>query len=462
MSASKQNLSRRDFLKWSAIAGAGALVAACGPVAPGGGAEVAAPAAETTQLRIGHWWGNNMTDSLPFLEEKFNVKITEETAGWGDYWDKLLTQVVGGVAPDMMLMAPQKSGPFFVQGLLSPLDDALAVANLDESKWALDFENLRHKGQILGLPLYMHSAVGWVINVDLIEQEGFEVPHPWPFWGTPEFDNFSWDNFLANLQACTKTSADGEIEIYGSANGWSSFSPWMQLSIHENGGELFDAYDFDDTQTLINSPEAVQAIQTYTDLVVTHKVAPPVGAEAAFKEGIFRAQKGVANCSWISYNIWGRPEDIGFNWRAILLPHFGKGRRILKQADFMSANPQTSHLDLANEIVIAMVSDFDFTVDLFKRMLNIPLYDPQRNLAAITNEHELEFLKIQLARFEGFSECDYCTEEMGFITAHFGKKTAFFGDTMNTKIQEVVLGQKTVQQALDEAKTLIDEELAKP
>ena len=138
--------------------------------------------------------------------------------------------------------------------------------------------------------MFLNFPLGFAVNLDLIEAEGFDVPHEWPFWGTEAFDNFSYEKLTENFEACTKRSDTGEIEIYGSAGTWGSVN---QQSLFENGGDFFDSYEFDETECLLNSPEVVEAVAAYTDWVIKYEVAPDLGAAQAFKEGVWRAQKGV-------------------------------------------------------------------------------------------------------------------------------------------------------------------------
>jgi ABC-type glycerol-3-phosphate transport system substrate-binding protein len=475
--------SRRTVLASCVAAAAASLLEACSsatPAAPtpappptskpaaASAAATVAPAAQpaaskqVTNLRLAHWWGTMISPVMNILEGKYNVKITEESASFNEFADKLMTQYAGGVGPDITWMDPNFWGRFFVANLFRPLDDALKTSGLDSSKWAFDVtKECTYKGKVQGLPLFEPHGVVWAVNTDLIDKMGVKVPNPWPFWGTPEFDNFSWDKLVENFQATTKRNSDGTVEIYGDSNTYSGWSPWIMMDIYELGGKVFDSEEFDEKQTFVNSPEAVTAIQRRLDLMLKHKVSPPLGASQAYKEGIWQAQKGVSNESWNSYNIYGTPEQRGYKWRWVNQPHAGNTRVIMKIWNSSHVNAKSASLDAATQVAIAAATDYDFDASMFKLTLNPPAYDTTKHLATVTDPHKVEAMKVYHARYASLSECKSCTEGVKFVSQHLGRNGGFFTKTVGDAIQSVITGKSQLQPALDAAKKAIDAELAK-
>ncbi|NLE46491.1 MAG: extracellular solute-binding protein [Chloroflexi bacterium] len=474
------SLSRRDFLNLSLGATASALLVACQPRVPESAVEVEAPIEEDTEtveveaevemeepatappaepvdLRFIHWWGEMLNEPCGLLEEKFNVTITQEPASEA-YDEKLLTMFAGGVAPDLLVIAQDWGAPqFFTGDLLLPLDDVLETANVDPDLWAAPPTDQRFQGSILGMQLFLWQVQGAAVNLDLIEKEGFEVPHPWPFWGTEEFDNWSWDKFVDNLKACTKIGADGETEIYGSCRTLEWFDENYITGTYENGGQLLDSYDYRETECLVDSPEVCGVVQQLTDLVVTHKVAPPMGVEAGFPEGLFRSQKGVVFIFWMAYSGYGLEEDLGFRYRVIMLPHYGKGRRIMKAGNMVCVNKDSPNLDVAARIAVAMGTDAEFMEVWVPAMTFVPAYNPMPFVRAETDPAIQETLKIWLARYSAYSECRPCTEDVQIVEGHRGRGSF---RAASTAIQHVLAGEKTVEQAMADAKVEIDATIA--
>src|SRR3989442_6453198 len=105
-----RTFSRRTVLA-SCAAAAASLLEACSsatPAAPtpapptekpaaASAAATVAPAAQpaaskqVANLRLAHWWGSMISPVMNILEGKFDVKITEESASFNEFADKLMT-----------------------------------------------------------------------------------------------------------------------------------------------------------------------------------------------------------------------------------------------------------------------------------------------------------------------------------------------------------------------------------
>jgi ABC-type glycerol-3-phosphate transport system substrate-binding protein len=111
---SKKKLTRREFLSLSRMAGAGAVLAACGaPTAALAAAPTAAPATAPAAAPIAAlavaatpadlrfvWWGGQLradvtTQVIKMFETKHpNLKFTFEPLGFDKYWAKMTTGVI--------------------------------------------------------------------------------------------------------------------------------------------------------------------------------------------------------------------------------------------------------------------------------------------------------------------------------------------------------------------------------
>ncbi|HEY4688137.1 MAG TPA: sugar ABC transporter substrate-binding protein [Anaerolineae bacterium] len=111
-------------------------------------------------------------------------------------------------------------------------------------------------------------------NKDVFDRAG--VPYP----PAKAEDAWTWDEFLARAQQLT-TDRNGkhpgqpgfdpeDIDVYGVSSRfdyWYSYFPF----IYSNGGQIVNA---EGTRLLLDSPEAVEAIQRLADLMWVHHVMP--------------------------------------------------------------------------------------------------------------------------------------------------------------------------------------------
>ncbi|RIK33466.1 MAG: hypothetical protein DCC57_25035, partial [Chloroflexi bacterium] len=187
---SRKRLSRRDFLKSSALSVIGIGLAACtapqvGPQSTGSGGEPVDQAA--TELRwhhrLGGWEIYDQRISA-FQEANPSVKIVEEEfpEGSAEYGPKIVSLVAAGLIGDLTWVAiGSGSFQFLAQNnALATLDDLVAA---DASGFTLDeyyprtLDALRMDGSLLALPELAHGdAVCLFFNRDMIEGEGKEAP----------------------------------------------------------------------------------------------------------------------------------------------------------------------------------------------------------------------------------------------------------------------------------------------
>ena len=60
------------------------------------------------------------------------------------------------------------------------------------------------------------------------------------------------------------------------------------------------------------------------------------------------------------------------------------------------------------------------------------------------------------------SDCDYCTEDVNmFNRAGFGRSGRFLQDTVRSELEKVLIGEKSVEQAMQDADAAIDAEIAR-
>ena len=92
----------------------------------------------------------------------------------------------------------------------------------------------------------------------------------------------------------------------------------------------------------------------------------------------------------------------------------------------------------------------------------ISAYDPAYSLDTLPEGDLGVITRIMLSRLAGMSDCDYCTEDVNmFNRAGFGRKGRFLQDTVRAEMEKALIGEKSVEQAMQDADAAIDEEIAR-
>ncbi|MBV7335642.1 extracellular solute-binding protein [Chloroflexi bacterium TSY] len=241
----KRKLTRRDFLRSTAIASFGLATVACaapglGPTESGASAgDSAAPASETTVVRFMSRAG---ADNLPtyedvlandFRAEYSDIEVQVEPAP--DGWiDKLLAQMVAGTAVDIS----QAWGNIFFNWTerdlildIQPFVDRdmtdEQVADYNEFQW----DGLVMRGVRVGMPKYI-NLMTVTVNVDLFEEYGVDLP--------PEDGDWNHDDYFAMAKALTEGArAAGEENRWGGwAPAWAWDRFWYRVDMF--GGSVVD------------------------------------------------------------------------------------------------------------------------------------------------------------------------------------------------------------------------------
>ena len=135
---------------------------------------------EEVELHIA-WWGNDeraaiMAEVIDLFEAEYpNVTVVEEPVGApDDLFNRLATDFASGTAPDVFALGGAKPQEYGAAGTL--LDLSTVSAELDTSKYE-DFTltNATVDGTVYGLPTG-GNAIGVLINTDLFEQAGVDLP----------------------------------------------------------------------------------------------------------------------------------------------------------------------------------------------------------------------------------------------------------------------------------------------
>jgi multiple sugar transport system substrate-binding protein len=188
-----------------------------------------------------------------YMAENPNIKVELWSQPWGDYFTKLDTLFAAGDAtavPDVFFLFPVPS--YAARGVLNNLDSLITDSKMDLTNyWPGAIDSTSFEGSVYGFP--RDSAVETLYyNKDHFDAAGLEYPT----------DEWTWDDLRAAAEALTVKEASGRISRYGLAMEGGKYFNW----VGGNGGLILDDI-FNPTQCLLNTPEAIEAIEFFAGMM---------------------------------------------------------------------------------------------------------------------------------------------------------------------------------------------------
>lgn len=244
----------------------------------------------------------------------------------GSRWQRLLTLIAAGEAPDVIYMQG---------GFVRPLAAREALVNLEpyvERDSQFFRENTFYPGW-LNATNYQGQRYGIIqeftplviyYNQRLFDEAGISYPDT----------NWTWKTFLESAQKLTEPG-----KHFGFAmDTW--YLMWPPF-VWQNSGHIFNK---DGTKCLLDQPEAYEGIQFLADLTYKYKVAPTpaIAYELGFADGIFMAGKVAMTVTgaWMIPDY--RVSITGFNWDVGPLPK-GKQRATSAPNLYYGISTQSEH-----------------------------------------------------------------------------------------------------------------------
>lgn len=283
----------------TAPAGGGAGATAGTPT----GAKASAPA-QTGGAKVTLTWSTpGNPDELKVYEtlaQDFMAKnptIEVKTDRSSSDYQKLVTLIAGGTAPDLIFATINNWPAFASRNVFLPLDDFIKKDSYDlDDFYPQIIKPYRYDGkkfgagQLYGLPKEI-AIRSMFYNADLFTGAGItQLPGPTDVW--------SWDQFIDMTKKTTKTEG-GRTTQYGYVQEtW--WGPWMIWS-WSAGGEAVDD-PFNPTKSTLDDPKVLAGYQTWTDFVTALKTAPPAAVtKEQGKSEMFAAGKGATynNGRWM-------------------------------------------------------------------------------------------------------------------------------------------------------------------
>ncbi|NBJ91888.1 ABC transporter substrate-binding protein [Parablautia muri] len=224
------------------------------------------------------WVRNSYYDEVTEAAKNFTATtgIAVNVSEPSDMSDDLALALSSGNVPDIVSIDCVLVPYYSSIGALKDITEEFAASDFKDtfSGGLLDLSS--YEGKQYAVPFAPDVSV-LLYNKDIFEANGLDPENP------PK----TWDELIAAAQACTNDDVYGYMFSASDAGGMMfTFCPYIWC----NGGEFTSE---DGKESLLNQPEAVEALQFITDMIYEYNVTPQsiTSYDWTATEDAFKAQK---------------------------------------------------------------------------------------------------------------------------------------------------------------------------
>lgn len=320
---------------------------------------------EKVTLRFS-WWGATTRhqatlDAIELYEARHpNVTIEGEYGSFDDYYQKLLTQLAGGTAPDIITVDYKWVSDLMNQGtqFINMYDLAEYI---DMSNFDMEFAKIYggDDSYLIGLPVGV-NGMGYLYNVEFLEKYGV-VPS----------DDWTWEDVIENGKKVHSADSSKYL-LYNNAEHWMYLVKSLLKQITGNPIIL------DDYSLGFNHEEILQVFEFVKELVDTGTV-PPFN-EGVLYENVYADQ----NPNWLNENFGIFPTSSSlipgienasnfdiYTMRYPIMEEAADPGILVTPSMFLTVYKNSKHADVAADFIDFMLNDPE-AISILKDSRGIP------------------------------------------------------------------------------------------
>ncbi|QOR70851.1 extracellular solute-binding protein [Ruania alkalisoli] len=355
------HIDRRTFLGVSGAALATTALAACGSGGDSDG----------SSLRVAWYGGQPAHEGVEgaldaYSSDHGDISVSTEKAAFGDFWDRLATQVAGGQGPDVMRMSMTYFAEYADRGALLDLSDFVPDV-IDTSPLDPDVAT---SGQLesglfgIGQSSITHATFQ---NTTLAEEHGLQIPDQW-----------SWEDFIEFSTAFADAAGPGKYGTTDAGGNFQQFEVWAR----QHGTDLFD-----DQGLAVGADIIEEWLVMWAELRASGAAPPPdVTAESSGFETSPLAQLNAAiTFGWVQQVAFYQPVIPDHPLRVGAVPGMTAGSlegQFLKALDFWAVSAESANADRAAEVVNFLLND-ERAVTSIGLTLGVPPSESSRELLGV-------------------------------------------------------------------------------
>jgi len=354
-----------------------------------------------------------------FQEENPGIEVVVETAPFADYFTLLQAGVASGDAPDVFELNYENFVTYAANGTLLDLS---GLVSEEAPFYPRALEAFQYEGAQYALPATF-STVLLFYNADLFDEAGVEYP-------TAEW---TWDDAVSAAQAIRALGDDT----------WGIFSPvqfWEFYKKAAQNGEC-SFFNEDMTESTINSPACVETLEWMTSLMNDDLMPTAAELSGVSDSELFLSGK----LGMLVTGIWmfGAFQDAEFTWDVQIEPKMN----------------QNAHHFFANGVAVSATTENPEAAAAWAEFLAA-----SETAATVRVESAWELPALDRPEyFEAYlSQTPPENREAVFqalespVTPPVIVRQNEMQDAVNALLTQVVDGELTAQEALDQAKTELD------
>lgn len=353
-----------------------------------------------------------------FEAENPNITIEVSSAPFADYFTLLEADLVGGDAPDVFELNFENFVSYAANNVLLDLTPYLSE---DAPYYPRALGAFQYEGQQLALPASF-STVLLFYNKDLFDQAGIEYPTA----------DWTWDDAMEAAQAI-RALGDDIWGIYSPIQFWEFYKKAAQHNCQ--------FFNEDMTESAINSPECVRALETMVSFVEADVMPDQIELAGVANEELFIQGKLGMNV----IGIWqfAAFADVPFAWDVELEPGADqKAHHFFANGVAVSAD--TEHPEEAAAWAQFLTSSETAATVRVEAGWELPAIDQPEYVAAYLEQSPPENREAVFAALESP------------VTPPVIERQNEMQDALNQLLTSVEMGELDPQTALDTAKEQID------
>jgi multiple sugar transport system substrate-binding protein len=182
-----------------------------------------------------------------------DIAVNVQYLDWRVFTEKLIAAHAGGVLPDIYQAGAEYVAPLASKGMALDIDKYISAWGQKDDFYESAWGTVTYQGKTYGVPV-VSAPQTLMYRQDMLTESG--VTNPPKTWEELE-------------QAAVKaTKRDGDKFL---VSGFNARPIWQQYVwfLFQNGGDVFST----DGKVLVNSPEAVEALEFFSELFNQEKVA---------------------------------------------------------------------------------------------------------------------------------------------------------------------------------------------